>query len=96
MNTDKIALVERLIKDGAISLADGLMLLETEKETVYVPTQNWWYAPPYTPYYPPFLPCGKLDITCGESHMGGTFTTSNTVVNPNGSVSTTYVASIAN
>lgn len=37
MNTEKMALVERLIKDGEISLAEGLLLLETEKEYVYVP-----------------------------------------------------------
>lgn len=55
----KIKIVEKLIKSGEITLEEGLLLLETEKEQVFIPYEKtitnipyvnpWISSPPY--YY---------------------------------------------
>lgn len=54
-NEEKIQIINRLVKEGAIDFIEALKLLETEKETVYIPYQNPFpqpWAEPYIPMWP--------------------------------------------
>lgn len=53
LNNKKMKILDRLIKEGAIDLNEALVLLETEKETVFVPYDRNPYP---QPYHPPTLP----------------------------------------
>lgn len=44
---DKIKIIERLVKDGSIDLAEAFKLMESEKEIVYVQQIQ-----PFTPIHP--------------------------------------------
>jgi hypothetical protein len=50
---EKIKILERLVKEGHITLAEAFELNETEKEYIYNPViQPFQHIEPYTPYYP--------------------------------------------
>lgn len=63
--TDKMHLIERLIKDGSIGLEEALILMETEKEQVFIqpctqplnPYPNTGTGAPYWWQFP--------TVTCG-------------------------------
>lgn len=88
----KIKLIERLIKSGEITLEEGLLLLETEKEQVFIPYEKTTISQPYInpcinnpPYY-----YGTGNIKFGNNTLTLTGVSSlNTVTSSN---STTYIA----
>lgn len=54
LQSKKMKILDRLVKEGAIDLGEALVLLETEKETVFVPYEKNPSQPyrPYEPYNP--------------------------------------------
>ena len=53
----KKEIIENLIRLGHIGLEEALVLLETEKEVVYIPSkQPLPYTHPITPYYDKIMP----------------------------------------
>jgi len=70
-NTKKMEILNRLIKDGAIDLAEALVLLETEKEYVYIPTQDVFK--PFQPFQSdPWIQPYKVTFGTGTTNMGMT------------------------
>lgn len=74
----KMKLIERLIKDGSVDLAEAMMLLETEKEQIFVyPYPRNPFVSPLAPYNPPInpfinpitTPYDPYKITCGTSYV---------------------------
>ena len=62
MESKKLEILNRLAKEGHIDLAEALILLETEKEYVYIPNNNnpWQSIPNINPpnINPPYTnPC---------------------------------------
>lgn len=52
---EKMKLLEKLVREGHITLCEAFHLLETEKEYVYVPTPQYTpYVAPYTEPYNPY------------------------------------------
>lgn len=62
---DKLEIVFDLIQEGAIDLEEARILLEQEKEFIYVPT----YSQPYLTYHYPNYPvhCGTLTYANASS-----------------------------
>jgi hypothetical protein len=81
MKTKK-EIIENLIREVHIGLDEALILLETEKETVYVPYQQPNYpvypypAYPLEPYYHNgfFVTCNSNSSTAGNSYVNTTVT----------------------
>lgn len=61
MNKTKKELIENLIKEGVIGLEDALLLLEADKEVVYVNTP---YLMPYISPLEPYYIQNPYTITC--------------------------------
>jgi hypothetical protein len=60
MENKKLKILNRLTKDGHITLEEALILLETEKEYVYIPSNNNtnpWQSIPSFPPQPYTNPC---------------------------------------
>lgn len=56
MESKKLEILNRLAKDGYITLDEALILLETKKEYVYIPNNNNpWQSPPI-PHLPDINP----------------------------------------
>lgn len=57
----KLEILNRLTKEGHITLDEALVLLETEKEYIYIPTNNninpWQSIPSFPPPNPYTNPC---------------------------------------
>jgi len=86
MRTKK-EIVTELVEKGHVTFDEALTLLETEKETVYIPN-----IPPIYPYYPPPYPiepyygdgykitCYAMSGTAGSSFVNTTTVTQKTDV----------------
>jgi hypothetical protein len=59
-NKEKIEIVSRLVKEGAIDFTEAVKLLELEKEFVVTP------LPPLQPWDNQFPPLGPLFKYCGQ------------------------------
>jgi hypothetical protein len=56
MNKEKkLEILNRLTKDGDITLEEALILLETEKEYVYIPSNNNPWIQPNKPTINPYI-----------------------------------------
>ncbi len=67
----KMALVEKLIKEEKITFEEGLLLMETEKEYIAYPSapQPYWYTTPVIQYDFTQAPgSGTITFTNGGSH----------------------------
>lgn len=79
-NAEKMAIVDRLVKEGAIDFAEALKLLEKDVQFTLVERP---YDPfsPTIPYTQPFFP--NLPVTCSDVRLSGNEATTFTALHGN-------------
>ncbi len=77
----KLEILSRLTKDGEITLEEALILLETEKEYVYIPNNNNPWIQPNSPTIQPYINPYTNPITPDWTYRPGLVTCNSSTTN---------------